>query len=347
MKLSNYPIHSKEKELINMKIGLIDPALFTTSTRSPNIGDQIISRAVHRELCSIFGSATEIVAVPSHQYPSRSSLKLLEDADHIFVGGSNLLWFRWWGPSSWKIGPMGAMYYRNLILLGVGWGAYEIKPNVYGRWLCDLLLSSDYSHSVRDSFTQNILKNDLNTPNVANTACPTMWCLAGMNSEKLSSQKGEECIFSLTDYSKVPEHDGQLIRDLTKIYEGNLLFWPQGDGDLEYCRSLGYTGRVIERSLTSLLSILSSGVQYDYVGTRLHAGILCLEHGVRTLIVSIDNRAQEIAADTGLPVVTRGDRMRMHEWLSGEQKMQFKLPIEDIRNWKEQFSVSRSSPTSI
>jgi len=327
-----------------MKIGLIDPALFTTSTASPNIGDLVISRAVHRELRLVFGESTDIVSIPSHEYPSRRSLKQLEDCEHVFVGGSNLLWFRWWLPASWKIGPLGLAFYRDLILLGVGWGAYEIKANAYGRWLCSVILSKNHIHSVRDSFTRNVATQALQIPRVSNTACPTMWCLTDELVRSIHIGKGDECIFSLTDYSKDPRLDGQLIRDLSEHYGGRLLFWPQGDGDLDYCRSLGYTGRVIDRSLPSLLKMLSSGGQFDYVGTRLHAGILCLEHRVRSLIISIDNRAREIAADTGLPCVARNDRDALLGWLTGSvDGIRLHLPRNDIDHWKRQFSAVKSA----
>jgi len=329
-----------------MKIGLIDPALYTTTRHSPNIGDLVISRACRRELESMFGEGTEFVAVPSHEYPSRASLRRLEDCEHIFVGGSNLLWFRWWRPSSWKIGPLGLLHYRDLVLLGVGWGAYDIAADAYGKWVCKTILSGDRIHSVRDGLTRNIVSRDLAVPKVLNTACPTMWCLTPEKLGSIHTDKGDECIFSLTDYSKNPQLDGQLLGDLTENYGGRLLFWPQGDGDLEYCRSLGYSGRVIDRSLPSLLKLLASGTKFDYVGTRLHAGILCLEHGVRSLIIAIDNRAKEISVDTGLPGVGREDRNGLLQWLTGDTRTDIRLPAEDIAQWKRQFMVERSGVTA-
>lgn len=322
-----------------MKIGLIDPALYTTGTTSPNIGDQVISRAVHRELRIIFGEDVDVAAIPSHQFPTRESLRRIKDAEHVFVGGSNLLWFRSLLPASWKIGPLGLAYYRNLILLGVGWGAYNIKPNAYGRWMCSVILSPNHAHSVRDSFTCDMAGKNLAIPKVSNTACPTMWCLTDALLGSIHTSRGDECIFSLTDYAKVPALDGQLIQDLNERYHGRLLFWPQGNGDLEYCRSLGYTGRVIDRSLDSLLALLNSGSLFDYVGTRLHAGILCLEHRVRSLIISVDNRATEIAADTGLPSVTRTDRDGLLAWLAGDAMMNIRLPVGDIDRWRQQFNL--------
>jgi Polysaccharide pyruvyl transferase len=320
------------------RIGLIDPALYThTGNTSPNIGDQVISRAVQRELRVIFGSATEFEAVPSHQYPSAGALDRLARTDHVFVGGSNLLYFRWWRPASWKIGPLGLARYRNLVLMGTGWGAYEIAPNGYGRWVCRTILAQDRWHSVRDAYTQRMASEGLAVPRVVNTACPTMWCLTDERLAKIPTSRGDECLFALTDYARDAQRDGELIRTLSAHYGGRLLFWPQGHGDLDHARSLGYTGRVLDRSFAALLSLLASGARVDYVGTRLHAGILCLEHGVRSLILSVDNRAREIAADTGLPVVERGNREALERWIEQPAPTRLRLPWQDIDRWRDQF----------
>lgn len=322
-----------------MKIGLIDPALYTATRPSPNIGDLVISRACHREIRNTFGESADIVAIPSHDYPSRSALKRLDACDHVLVGGSNLLWFRWPLPASWKIGLWGLAYYRDLILLGVGWGSYEISANAHGRWLCRIILSRDRIHSVRDAFTREIASDGLKINKVVNTACPTMWCLTPELSAATHTERGDECIFSITDYAKDPERDRALLRHLSSHYRGRLLFWPQGDGDADYCRSLGYTGRTIDRSLPALLQLLAAGAKFDYVGTRLHAGILCLEHRVRSLIISVDNRAAEIARDTGLPCVARNDEPSLLKWLAGDTTMNLQLPLDAIAQWRNQFQA--------
>ncbi len=326
-----------------MKIGLIDPALFNNQGEpSPNLGDQVISRAVHRELRKIFAESTEIVAIPSHAYPTPRSVALLKDAQYVFVGGSNLLYFRWWRPASWKLGIVGLTSYRDLILMGCGWGGYGIPSGYYGRWVASTVLSSECAHSVRDEYTRTVASNGLKLPQVLNTACPTMWCLTPDFIRSLRRTRANACVFSLTDYDKNPSADAQLISELARLYANNLLFWPQGAGDLDYVRALGYTGPVIERSLESFLKVLTSGVEYDYVGTRLHAGILCLEHGVRSLVITIDNRAKEIGADTGLPTIERGDVNGLATWVEGGDCAGISLPIDNINGWRRQF-MSRPS----
>lgn len=318
-----------------MKIGIIDPAKFTHEAPSPNIGDHVISRAVHRELKNVFGEETEFFSAASHQYPSRQIVKELSKCDRIVVGGSNLLWFRLARPQSWKIGPWGTLGYRNLILFGVGWGAYEIPPNLYGKIICSTILDRNRIHSVRDGFTANVAGKGLGISSVLNTACPTMWCLKDSLLQAIHHKRGDECIFALTDYAKDPVTDGQLIKALKVTYGSKLLFWPQGKGDLRYARSLGYDGRAIDENLEALLNALNSGTQFDYIGTRLHAGVLCLEHRVRTLIIAIDNRATEIGKDTGLPIVSRGNTEAINQWLGESRPVQLKLPSDNINRWKK------------
>lgn len=321
-----------------MKIVLIDPALYTNQGQpSPNLGDQVISRAVHRELRNIFGGSAEIEAIPTHAYPTLHTAALLREARHVFVGGSNLLYFRWWRPTSWKLGPIGLMNYRDLILMGCGWGSYKIPVNGYGRWVSRQILSRTYEHSVRDEYTRDLADHGLRLPRVSNTACPTMWFLTPDFVKNLRRQRASECIFSLTDYDKNPGADLQLIKELSRLYANRLLFWPQGKGDLEYVRALGYDGRSIERSLDAFLNVLNAGIEYDYVGTRLHAGILCLEHGVRSLVVTIDNRAKEISTDTGLPTIMRGDLAGLIQWFENDAGAQISIPLGKIKIWQQQF----------
>jgi polysaccharide pyruvyl transferase WcaK-like protein len=332
-----------------MKVGLIDPAQYThDGVPSPNIGDQVIARAVHRELRHLFGEQTDIVVVPSHKYPTRDVVQALSGASHVFVGGSNLLSFRWWWRTPWKIGLRGLLSYRDLILMGTGWGSYHLKANAYGRGVCRTVLSGTHTHSVRDSFTARIMSQGLELPHVVNTACPTMWALTEHHVASIPRDKAPDCLFALTDYSRKPTFDRALVHSLAKFYgPDRLLFWPQGTGDLEYARSLGYTGRVIERSLASLIAILSSGSRLDYIGTRLHAGILCMEHGVRSLIVSIDNRAREIASDTGLPTIDRPvSEAALAEWILGGAHTRLHLPWSTIDAWRRQFMTGSPATSS-
>ena len=320
-----------------MKICILDPSLYLENIPSPNLGDQIISRAVKRELHGIFGLDASITSIPTHSPPSLNSINHVRNADLCFVGGSNLLWFRPFPAASWKFGIRGLLNYRELILMGVGWGSYAIKPNYYGYILTNLILSKKFKHSVRDGFTESVVDTHFKIENVLNTACPTMWFLEHIQNLDRNHSKGDACIFSLTDYDKNPSNDAQLINILVHHYGSELLFWAQGKGDLEYCRSLGYDGKVIDRSIDGFIALLKQGYRFDYIGTRLHAGVLCLEHNVRTLILAIDNRAKEISNDTGLPTVARDDFNAINNWIESSEIPKIKLPINNINSWRLQF----------
>lgn len=314
---------------------LIDPAIKNRcGDESPNIGDQIISRAVHRELNKIFDNVS-IEEIPSHTYPGMDLKRKVKNADRIIVGGSNLLTFRAVWPTSWKIGLAGILEYKNLILMGVGWGAYDIKGNSYGRWLMNRILSHTHLHSLRDQHSTDNAISQLGIKNSINTACPTMWELTPEHLSNISKVKATRCIFSLTDYAKNPEQDTRLIKYLETVYGKEIYFWPQGLNDARYVKRLGYEGKIIERKLSSFLRLLEGDERFDYVGTRLHAGVLCLEHFLRTLIISVDNRATEIARDTGLPCIDRGDFKGLEKWVEGTANIKINLPEENIEMWKK------------
>ena len=90
-----------------------------------------------------------------------------------------------------------------------------------------------------------------------------------------------------------------LGRNYRKVY-----LWIQGKKDEEYLQMLEKPSNltIIPRSLKAYEEKLNLG-NIDYVGTRLHAGIFALNHKIRSLIIAVDNRAIEIAKDTGLPIV--------------------------------------------
>jgi polysaccharide pyruvyl transferase WcaK-like protein len=118
----------------------------------------------------------------------------------------------------------------------------------------------------------------------------------------------DSVVFTLTDYAQDPREDAWLVEFLLKEYR-RVYFFPQGAGDLKYLRSL-VSGDCINRILTidrslSAYDALLERENLDYVGTRLHGGIRALQKGRRATIISLDNRAESISMDTGLPTVQR------------------------------------------
>lgn len=319
-----------------MNICLINPSLFSSSKLSPNIGDHIISRASHRELKKIFGHDVKISEIPSHSFLDFNSIKLLKKSDLTIVGGSNLLWFRMFPSASWPIGPIELMNYSDLILMGVGWGAYNIKAGAYSKFIANKVLSSTYTHSLRDRYTTEICKNNLSLNNTINTGCHTTWHLAETKIE-YSKNKSDMCVFSLTDYDKSPREDLELINQLSSLYGGNIILWPQGAGDLNYAKSLGYNGKYIEPNLDVYIRFLENTPSVDYVGTRLHAGVLALEYGLNTLVIAIDNRATEISKDINLPILDRNNISQLKDSVLNGFKINLKFNEDAIFTWKSQF----------
>lgn len=317
-----------------MSVILVDPARYSDEKASPNIGDQIISRASKRELNKIFNGEKEIISIPSHSYLSNRSRSLLKEAKLVIVGGSNLLWFRPFPPASWPIGPRELMSYKNVVFMGVGWGSYEIPATRFGRFVLRKVANQTVPHSARDGFTAAIMRDQLGLPNTLNTGCHTLWSLTEDHLSAISQKKAKNCIFSLTDYRKDIVADSTFLNYLQDAYGDNLMFWPQGAGDEDYVKSLGYSGFVIKRELSALISILETTTSVDYIGTRLHAGVLCLEYGLRTLIVSVDNRATEIGKDTALPVIERGAWDQLETHLTSSSPISLSLQQKDINSWR-------------
>jgi polysaccharide pyruvyl transferase WcaK-like protein len=101
---------------------------------------------------------------------------------------------------------------------------------------------------------------------------------------------------------------------------------------------------VLERSYESLRRTLSTEKNCFYVGTRLHCGVASLQHGWSALIISVDNRAEEMGRDCRLPVVGRQELDKAKLWLLG--KLDFgliKIPLDQIEEWKGQFQFQNNS----
>ena len=144
------------------------------------------------------------------------------------------------------------------------------------------ILSKDIIHSVRDSYTEKMLKS-IGIENVINTSCPTMWNLTEEFCLQIPKSKGESVVVTLTDYKKDYKRDIQLIKILKNCYD-RIMFWPQGSGDLEYFNELDLNnhGEILSCNLSVFNDVLENdGV--DFVGTRLHAGIRALQKKKRTI----------------------------------------------------------------
>ncbi|MEI5681512.1 MULTISPECIES: polysaccharide pyruvyl transferase family protein [unclassified Mesorhizobium] len=316
-------------------------ALLDTSVCTKNLGDQIIMDAVNTQLRRIYPRSF-FCSLPTHDYLSSESFKILEQSPFAIVGGTNLLTADMWKYNQWKVSYKDYFRLKNVILMGVGWWQYQKEPTFYTRTLLKRFLHGNMLHSVRDGYTQRKLQ-EMGLPNVVNTGCMTLWDLDAEHTSQIPQRKAENVIFTLTDYKPHPEKDKYLFNILAKQYN-KVYLWLQGSRDLEYSKSIcGTRAEIVDPTLKAFDEVLSSNLDLEYVGTRLHAGIRALQHKRRTMIVSVDNRATEMGRDFNLPVIERKDVGNLKTLLAEDRATVVNRPVEAIEAWKRQFSQPNGS----
>lgn len=310
--------------------------IFDTSVCSTNMGDRIIMEAVNDQLRRIFPDKF-FLHTYSHDRIGKASYRLINSSRYSFVGGTNLLSSNMNKYNQWKVNMLDSLFINNIILMGVGWWQYQVKPNYYTKILLKRLLSKKHYHSVRDEYTKNQLK-EIGIYNALNTACPTMWDLP-TECNSIPESKADEVVFTLTDYNKCSELDKKLILCLKSNYN-YCHFWPQGYGDLDYLLGLGVISnriRILPPTLSAFNDLLHQTKSIDYVGTRLHAGIKALKNNRRTIIVGIDNRAIEKEKDFNMPVIHRNNIHRLEHIIITSFETRITIPSSEINIWKNQF----------
>lgn len=308
--------------------------LFDTSVSSKNIGDQIIMDSIRPLLRLIFPKCI-FVNVPTHEYTGTEALKLIEQAEHSFVCGTNLLASHVNDYKQWKLQGTDAFLLSNLTLLGVGWWQYQEKPNAYTQFLYRRILSDTAMHSVRDGYTKKQLAA-AGVTNVFNTSCPTTWRLTRRHLARIPKEPSDTVVFTFTDYAKNPEADQAIIEALSRKYK-HVYCWLQGANDYAYAKTLSVENiKFIAPTLEAYIEFLET-YPCDYVGTRLHGGIRALQAGRRALILAVDNRATEISDDIGLPVVQRNAVKTFERTLENGWNIDIHVPYAEIDAWVKQF----------
>ena len=312
-----------------------DTILLDTSMDSDNAGDGIIMENCLRQLSDCI-DVTNLGHVPTHRVPTGKEKQQLCAAGRKILCGTNILSGRMRHYGLWKLGSDVSAYCET-ILLGVGFDSKDMTFDSYTKQLLRTILSTKGIHSVRDSFSERKLKA-MGITNVLNTGCPTMWNLTPEHCAAIPTEKAANVICTLTDYCRDAANDKAMLDILLENYE-KVWLWLQGRNDLAYIRELGYEDKVelVESSLESYDAVLAID-DLDYVGTRLHAGIRALSKGRRSLIISIDNRAECISADTGLPVIHRENvPAALKRWITGNAGTNINLPWDHIQTFKNQF----------
>lgn len=337
------------------KITKISPAVSTG-----NVGDYIIRKHCTAVIDDMFQDAFT-VEVPTHETLSKLAMRHVNTSDFAFVCGTNLLASDMKNVKQWNITLHDVRRMRtvmigkrdlirpavvkskfekmHVILLGVGWHQYQNEPTAYTRRLLSTLLDAHYIHSVRDSYTAEKLKA-IGMTNVVNTACPTMWPLSEAHCASIPHDKAKRVVTTLTNYNINADYDRTMLRMLKKNY-GHVFVWIQAVEDFAYLQKLpeyidgGITA--VPPTLAAYDMLLASG-DIDYVGTRLHGGIEALNHGRRSLVLAVDNRATEIGKDTNLPVMDRKSAVELiEERINSSWATEIVLPNDNISLWKSQF----------
>lgn len=320
------------------KILLLDPSVATI-----NIGDEIIKRSIEKNFPELY-EGNYIYSLPTHTH-TFSELQLLlypqkkrdfANADFKFLCGTNALYVNMLRPMpTWNINPFNSSLLNGTICLGVGCGKNADRPNWYTRHLYKKVLSHEFTHSVRDEYTERFLI-DMGFRAI-NTGCPTLWGLTKEHCKKIPSQKSDKVIFSLTGYTPDIENDKELIKILYKNYE-KVYFWTQSINDYEYLQSISERKPIIiAPNLQAYDQILNE--DFDYVGSRLHGGIFAMQHSKRSIIIAIDNRARDMKDSYSLPIIERKETthelesMINGDWQTEINGLDFKL----IKEWKNQF----------
>jgi len=305
-----------------------------TGVSDPNLGNEIIMDAVNHELRSMFPHDF-ILHVPALEF-IRAGRKLVQTADYVFLGGTNVLSSDMNKTSEWRVRQRDRLWLNNVILMGVGWWQYQdFSPNMYTRFLLKGILHSNAAHSVRDAYTEYKL-SPINL-HVLNTGCPTMWHLDPHHCSLIPAHRSDCALVTLTVYKQDEQSDRQFFEIVKRNYS-KILFWPQQPGDYEYARRIiGSDAEILDPSLDALNAALSLD-SVDYIGTRLHAGIRALQYKRRSIIISVDNRAAEMGSNFSLPVINRKEiDTHLEMCIESDWPTEVKLPETSIAAWKNQF----------
>lgn len=299
---------------------------------SHNLGDVVIERATTRELQAALPEGVDIRWSSLHQSTDRHIRQAMQASLLNLLGGSNAIGWPWLRKrSSWRVWPIDLRSHLAITLLGVGWSAYETRLNAKTRLYIRKLLDRSALHSTRDRHTAGVLRG-LGFKQVCYTGCPTMWRLDPDHLAAIPHRQADVVVTMITDYRKDPRRDRMLLETLENLYS-HVIAYPQGTGDAVYLRDIGFQGRILGHDLDFIDRLRKEYGTFDYVGTRLHGGIFCLQHHIRSIVISVDNRAREIARDTGLCCI-EADAQLIRDTVRAPLNQHLRLPLQAIADWR-------------
>ena len=318
--------------------------LFNPAGGTLNSGDLIIEKYIKEEIEFLLSNSivaeigTHLPIAHLYQNLKKNIIrKACDEASYKFLCGSSMIKTSLLRLSpDWSINLSSIPYYKNSIAIGIGIGKNSSYFDPYTKYIYKKIFSKDYIHSTRDEVTRIFFEK--NGFKAINTGCPTLWGLTEDFCSKIPHERKNNVIFTLT-YNEKNAEDKNMVDILLNEYD-NLYFWVQGYGDLDYLRTLTDISKIhiIGHSLSSYECILKNSQDYDYVGTRLHAGIFAIRHGIRTIILSVDNRAEDMKQSYNLPIISRNDVLKkLPSYINSSFKTSIIIPKNNIKIWKEQF----------
>ena len=315
--------------------------LFEPSIASNNIGDEIIVTSIKNEMEEFFDKSF-LVEMATHTPISNRYMYYLGVPDYKFILGSNIIvgsLIRFIHLRQWMLNIFTLHNLKNSIFIGVGAQRENIKIDFFTKICYKFIFNKKFIHSVRDGYTEELLRRN-GIHNILNTGCPTMWRFSEEFCSTIPKKKGEDVVFTLTDYKPDVVRDEHIISTLKKNYK-NVYFWPQGYKDMEYLNSLKNIENIsIVNPNTKSFEKLLSERDIDFVGTRLHGGIRALQLKKRTIIIAIDNRARELYKDFNIPVLLKENIDELEEMISKPLITNIKLPVENIKTFTKQFNIN-------
>lgn len=327
--------------------------LFDTAIATGNIGDEIIFEGVKAGLAqvldysSVYRMGTHIQNYSAFQMLVHKFIKqdrkirdINEKVDYKFICGTNLLLDDLSGiRPQFMLNLFNKSLYKDAILVGVGRsGDFEKVSNRYSRYLYQKTLSYKYVHSVRDEKTKCVVE-ELGFKAI-NTGCPTLWGFTHEFCNMIPRIKAENVICSVSGHleQRDPVRDMLMIETIRRNYK-HVYIWIQTAIDEEYFLSL--VGSQSKRftyiySLNEFKRIMREE-SIDYIGTRLHGGIFALQNKVRTIIISIDERAKGFEKSNNIPILERSEISKLECVINGEIITNISVNRKAINTFLEQF----------
>lgn len=318
--------------------------LLDTSVGSLNQGDEIINISIEKNWPELFEN-NYIMRLATHtpMYTALQSkiykkkLRIFREADYKFLCGTNALYTNMLRPlPTWNINLFNCGLAKGTICLGAGIGVNSQSVNWYTKALYNKVLDKDQVHSVRDEKTKKFLL-DLGFK-AENTGCPTLWGLTPEHCEMIPGEKGKRVVFTLTYYEKDIKNDTALVEILTRNYS-EVYFWPQCIADVNYLKSITDVTKIhiITPNVAGYEHILDMEGT-DYIGNRLHGGIFALQHKCRSIVISIDYRAKEMAESYSFRCIERKETALLEEMINTNWKTKITgLDFNKIECWKRRF----------